>query len=383
MPATSINSSGLIASVFLQLDGEGGAQRLARHGACSIAGFAAEHGLDYEVFGMVDPRGLHEVVVGGSSFVRRGFARSRITLACGLLALAPQLSLVHFGHVNLAPLIIALKMLRPSLPCSIQTHGIDVWEKRETAVRLGLRLATIVFALTDYSSRLLVSLQQVPQQKVRTVLPALDPKFAIYDECRNGEDIWNRYEAQGERRMRVLTVSRLVEPEKGIDTVISAIPQLVLQQPRLLYLVVGDGPERERLEVLALKLGVAPNVAFTGRVTDNTLAAIYQGCDVFVMPSCIEGFGLVFIEAMAAGKPVIGARAGAIPDFVIHGQNGLLVEYGDIEALSHELLTLLSDSHLRKRLGCEARRLVESNYTFERYRERFCRVLSEVQGLTT
>lgn len=156
-------------------------------------------------------------------------------------------------------------------------------------------------------------------------------------------------------RKIILTVTRIVE-RKGIDTVINAIPKMIDRYPDVIYLIGGGGPDRGRLEELVKHLGIDNYVRFLGRIPDNELAAYYNLCDVFVMPSKtvlpdVEGFGIVFLEAAACGKPVIGTYSGGIPDAVKHGETGLLVNENDPAQLAEALLRLLGDERMRKKLG--------------------------------
>ena len=373
--------TGLIAGVFSQLVGEGGVQRLGRHSACAMASFAQSSGVDFAFLGLIDPLGYHQVAVGESSVEGWGSGGSKPAFVLRLLKLIPYLDFVHFGHPNLAPLLVMVKALRPGLRCSIQAYGFEVWEKRESLVRLGLRLAHAVIACSQHTARFLTIKQGIRPDRLRVLAPALEPCLGQNLSSNKSEQVWARSEASGRRRVRMLTVSRLDEPQKGIETVIAAIPRILPRYPDLIYMVVGRGPDQRRLETLADTLGVTAHVVFAGRLEDDELAAVYHGCDVFVMPSRDEGFGIVFLEAMAAGKPVVGARAGATPDVVIDGQTGLLVEYADKEGLARQLISLLSDPELCRRLGCEGRRLVESKYTFEHYIQQFCQMLTDVRGL--
>jgi phosphatidylinositol alpha-1,6-mannosyltransferase len=122
------------------------------------------------------------------------------------------------------------------------------------------------------------------------------------------------------------------------------------------YLIVGTGPYRPVLDDLARTLGIEPHVTFTGPISNDELVAHYRLCDVFVMPNReladhdTEGFGLVFLEANACGKAVIGGRAGGAVEAVREGENGLLVDGGNPADIATAILRLLDDSELRQRL---------------------------------
>jgi phosphatidylinositol alpha-1,6-mannosyltransferase len=141
--------------------------------------------------------------------------------------------------------------------------------------------------------------------------------------------------------------------------------------PDLVYVVAGDGPDRERLVELARRLGVDESVRFVGAVEDAELPLWYSLGDVFVMPSRsdppdVEGFGIVYLEAAACERPVVAARAGGVPDAVADGVSGLLVEPGDRDGLARALAELLSDPARRANLGRRARERVLAELTWDR-----------------
>jgi phosphatidylinositol alpha-1,6-mannosyltransferase len=134
----------------------------------------------------------------------------------------------------------------------------------------------------------------------------------------------------------LLSVGRLDAREayKGHDTVIRALGLLRTRLPGACYRIVGEGDDRRRLQDLCAREGVAQRVSFEGRVDDARLAGIYAGSDVFVMPSEGEGFGIVFIEALAAGVEVVAAAAGGSVDALVDGRLGWLVPPRDPGALA-------------------------------------------------
>ena len=195
---------------------------------------------------------------------------------------------------------------------------------------------------------------------------ALDPAF-----WERAQDVGaTQLPAAWPRGSTLLTVTRLdaAEGYKGVDTVIQALPQLSLAVPDVQYVVVGDGDDRQRLESLACKHGVADCVHFLGRLPESPqLIACYGACDVFVMPSRGEGFGLVFLEAMAFGKPVVGGAHGGTPDVIEDGVTGFLVRFGDIERLARILIKLLQDPALRQEMGQRARARVQERFLFPQF----------------
>jgi phosphatidylinositol alpha-1,6-mannosyltransferase len=164
-----------------------------------------------------------------------------------------------------------------------------------------------------------------------------------------------------------------------------ALPRLLKTIPRLKYLVVGDGPHRVALENLASVLGVRDKVVFAGQVPAEDLPDVYALSDVFVMTSRdrleaddVEGFGLVFLEASACGKPVVGSLCGGISDAVVDGITGLLVNPYDSEAIASALERLLHDRDLAMRLGEQGRSRVVREFNWPRVGDRVHDILETV-----
>ena len=171
----------------------------------------------------------------------------------------------------------------------------------------------------------------------------------------------------------LLTVARL-EPHKGIDTVLQALPAILARAPDIRYAVAGAGAaaEREKLEKLAGKLGVAERVSFLGEVSERDLPALYSLAAVYVGASRraerigVEGFGITLVEASACGLPVVAGNSGGVPDAVRDGETGFLVPPEDPAAFADAICRLLADAELAERVGAAGRRAVETYYNWDR-----------------
>jgi glycosyltransferase involved in cell wall biosynthesis len=158
------------------------------------------------------------------------------------------------------------------------------------------------------------------------------------------------------------TVGRLAD-QKALHVLLDATPRLLADDPGTRVLIVGDGPLRPALERQARRLGVDGAVVFAGHQADVVPA--YAAMDVFVLPSRYEGFGIVFVEAMALGVPVVGTRVVGSEDAVVDGVTGLLVPHGDPQALAVAVLRLFSDRGLREKIRAEAARKVARDHSRE------------------
>ncbi len=164
----------------------------------------------------------------------------------------------------------------------------------------------------------------------------------------------------------ILTVGNLVE-RKGHDVVLRALPRVLKEVPNAIYLIVGDGKRKQYLKDLVNELDLLKYVIFTGRVPDEGLLEYYNACNLFIMPSRevggdIEGFGIVFLEANACTKPVIGGKSGGISDAIEDGVSGILVDPVNVDEISKAIITLLTDDELAKNLGRKGRKRVEDEF---------------------
>lgn len=165
------------------------------------------------------------------------------------------------------------------------------------------------------------------------------------------------------RPVRVLFVGRF-EHRKGIDVLLDALPTVLAATPDLEFTLAGLDPGNGwRDRFLRAHPALASQVSFPGRLSAEELRAAYRACDLFVAPSRYESFGLIYVEAMAWAKPVVGCLAGGIPSVVSHDSTGLLVPPGDSAALAAAILRLARDPALRARFGAAARADAEARFS--------------------
>ena len=233
-------------------------------------------------------------------------------------------------------------------------HGIEVWQPLGWPRGAALRRADLVIGPSADTVQHLVSEQHILPGRVQRLPWGLDPEF----EVRLAAAVPFSPPPGFPRTGRIiLTVGRwdTAEKYKGADTLISALPSVLKAVPDVSLVLVGDGDDRPRLEQLARDLGVSEHAHFLFGLTPEQLFACYANCDVFALPSRGEGFGLVFLEAMAHAKPVIGGAHGGIPDIVEDGVTGLLVPHGDVERLAQALESLFNDPGRAREMGARGR----------------------------
>lgn len=363
----------MILGLFPELLEVGGVQRIGRHTASVLMSFAEERGHPCRLLSLNDALGQSEISIGRSAHTIQGFGKNQLKFIATTLAEFRRACLVYIGHPNLGPLGIVMKSMRPSVRYYVATYGIDVWDSLPLIHRYALRMADAVTTISNYTAEKLKTVQKLDPGKLRLLAPALDPSFL------QNIDTLSVSARPGLPGRFLLTVARLDSREqyKGVDTVIRAMPAILPLFPDIFYIVVGDGDDRLRLERLATENGVEKNVIFTGNKSSEELIPYYEACEIFVMPSSQEGFGVVFLEAMAFGKPVIGCDNGGTPEIIINGITGFLVTFGDAKALANKVTLLLRQPDLRKCMGEAGRLRVEKHYSYEHFQNNLTNLLGE------
>ncbi|HSF30543.1 MAG TPA: glycosyltransferase family 4 protein [Candidatus Tectomicrobia bacterium] len=258
-------------------------------------------------------------------------------------------------------------------------HNDDAFRRRyllRGLIAWSARYCDQIICISENVRRFCETTEGIPREKMTVVHYGLAP-VAI-----SGNRGWRCDFGWGDDVPVVGIVARLIA-QKGHTTLLRAMPEVVQQFCTAQLVVVGDGELRRELQGCAQQLGIEPHVQFLG-YRDNA-AAMMPGFDVFVHPSRWEGFGLVFLEAMAASLPIIATQQGSIPEIVQHGETGLLVPVDDVRALAHAVCILLADRHLAQNMGWVGRRRLEEHFTLAAMVERTCavyaRLLSEKRSL--
>jgi glycosyltransferase involved in cell wall biosynthesis len=165
-------------------------------------------------------------------------------------------------------------------------------------------------------------------------------------------------------------------PQKGLQYLLQAAPEVLRDSPNALFIFAGDGPERQSLESQAKSLGIQGSVCFLGVRKD--VPELFSSIDVLALPSLSEGTPMTLLEGMAAGRAVVASRVGAVPNVIQDGVNGILLSPGDVAGLAAALQTLLNDSELRIALGRKARKTVESHFSAAAMANRYVEIYDEL-----
>ena len=264
-------------------------------------------------------------------------------------------------------------------PYFVSCHGMDILTaaanpRKKKLMNKILAAAGGIIANSQFTKNELLKLG-VPENKITVVYPCVNTVEGIEPE--KVAEIKNRL-GLADKKI-ILTVGRLVA-RKGHDKVIEALPRILERVPRAIYVIVGDGPEKESLKLQIAKLKLENEVLMVGEISEEKKSAFYQLCDVFVMAPRqigpdVEGFGTVYLEANQYGKPVVAGRSGGVAEAVSDGVTGVIVDPENKDQIADTVTKILSDNDLAKKLGEQGREWV-GNFKWEKQAEKLENILA-------
>jgi phosphatidyl-myo-inositol dimannoside synthase len=355
-------------------------QEAGRQTAAALSAIAAAHGWTTEYLALNDPRGPQTFPIRDSTFPFTGFQRAKIKFVFAAARAARQnVRLIFAAHPNLAQPAAVAKRFAKNSKTIVVTHGIEVWELISPQRHKALLAADMILAPSSYTAQKLVEIQHVPAAKIQLLPWPLDPTFLQL--AAKPETLPLPQRLTTTTGPIILAVGRWAASEKykGADDLIRAVAQLRKQHQHAdtSLVLVGTGDDLPRLKEIATQEQLDQSaVVFLENLPRPELAACYDRADIFALPSTGEGFGLVYLEAMAFAKPVIGVASGGTLDLIKTGVNGFLVPPKDPAALVRALDRLLKDPALRSQMGRAGAAIVASEYSVPAFQQSLERLIS-------
>ncbi len=254
--------------------------------------------------------------------------------------------IVICGHMNLLPSAWLMARFRGARLALI-IHGIEAWTRRGWFFRFMLRSVDSYIAVSRHTVGRFIAWSKISQDQFFILPDCVDVN--VFMPGTRDLILAERYGVRDNKI--ILTVGRLASQEryKGFDEVIEAMPELLRRFPTVKYMIIGDGDDRDRLERKARSLGVSEQVIFTGRISEHEKISHYHSADAYVMPSYGEGFGIVFLEALACGVPAIGSKVDGSREALLDGKLGRLVDPKVPEELVEAVTDVLTNGDRRER----------------------------------
>jgi len=277
---------------------------------------------------------------------------------------------VSFKHFTKKPMVVTVHSTehgRSGLhnPESYAIDGLEWWATYE---------ASKVIVTSGSMKRELCEHFRLPPEKVEVIPNGID--LTKYWGSADRWSVRSRYGVQPNEKL-VLCVGRLV-PQKGVEHLIQAVPTIIQRHPEAKFIIVGDGWVKDHLEGLAQSTGYRWKITFTGFVPDQEVVALMTSADVLVVPSIYEPFGIVALEGMAAGVPVVVSQVGGLAEVVEHDRTGVFVYPGNPDSIAWGVDRVLSDLDHARWLAQNAREMVQKTYSWETIAMKTVKVYEEV-----
>jgi len=251
------------------------------------------------------------------------------------------------AHIHLLPLA-TLAARRYGAPLTLIVHGIEAWRPpRISGLRHSLQSVNTFVSVSLLTKQRFLQWAPLREEQGHIIPDCVD--LSKYGPGPKPARLIERYGLSGRRVIMTLGRLRSDERYKGIDEVLEVMPSLVREMPDLVYLILGDGDDRSRLESKTQALGMHSHVVFGGYIPEEEKAAHYRLADAFVMPGRGEGFGIVYLEAMACGIPVVASKADASREAVLDGRFGVLADPGNPDEIRSAIKETLTRPRLLQR----------------------------------
>jgi phosphatidyl-myo-inositol dimannoside synthase len=284
-----------------------------------------------------------------------------------IFAIFKKPDLIICGHVNFSPVANYVSRLR-NIPYWILVYGVDAWDVSNPIQRKALREANKIISIGTFTRDRIIKEQNIDIEKFSLLPVTFDSER--FKPGPKPEYLLHRYGLNSDQPV-ILTVARLAKSDgyKGYDKIIAALPSLVKVFPNIHYVIAGKGDDQARIEKLVKDLNVHQYVTLAGFIPDSELADHYNLCDAFAMPSKGEGFGIVYLEALSCGKPVLGGNQDGAIDALCFGKLGVLVDPDDIDEISDALLEIFQGTSSNTILydSQELRQQVISIFGFDQF----------------
>jgi glycosyltransferase involved in cell wall biosynthesis len=286
-------------------------------------------------------------------------------------------NLIICTHINFTILAYWLNKIS-KIPYWGVAHGVDAWNIEKSMLIKALQNCDRILPVSHYTRDRLIKEQNLNPDRI-TVLPNTfnHERFAIAPKP---QYLLDKYKLKVNQPV-IITITRLSKTDgyKGYDQIIRALPNMIKTLPDVHYLICGKGDDKARIEILIRELSLENYVTLAGFIPDEELCDYYNLCDVFAMPSKGEGFGIVYLEALACGKPTLGGNQDGAIDALCNGELGALVNPDNIPEIAETLIAILQGTypnHLIYQPQALREKVIEK-FGFEKFQQTLANLLIE------
>lgn len=348
----------------------GGIEKVCRVAGKSLFEWTVREEKSVEVFCMHDSQEDADDNKYFPSEIFRGFAGGRIRLIWEAVKKGRNSDTVILSHINLLLVGWLIKLFSPKTKLVMFAHGIEIWGELSGLKKRMLKSCDLIVPVSQYTADRISEIHQWPASKLKVLNNCLDPFLPVGQPEQAIENLRKKYGLQKDNIV-LFTLTRLSSKEryKGYDKVLEALVELKKSYPSVRYLLAGsyDTEEKRHLDEMIGRMGLTNDVLIPGFVAEEDLVTHFKMADLYVMPSMKEGFGIVFIEAMYYGLPVIAGNKDGSVDALCNGELGILVDPIDTSAILEAMSRILHD---RNQFIPDRKKLMDL-FSYEQYKNRF------------
>ncbi len=306
----------------------------------------------------------------------QGFKEKKWKFVCSTLNRGRKYDIILLSHIHLLTVGWIIKKMNPSVKVVLLTHGIEVWNRLSSIKRMMLNHCDQIWSVSEFTRSKLIGVNQVHPEKVKVFNNCLDP-FLPHPVTGNSGEFREKYLIPESAKV-MLTLTRLsvTERKKGYLDVISAMNLLSSELPQLYYVIAGGYNEDEKKVIIshARECKVAERVIIAGFIPDEALPNLFGSSDLYIMPSDKEGFGIVFIEALYYGLPVIGGNADGSADALKNGKWGAMVCPGNLG----EIANAIREAFIIKKYTTMPAQVVLNEFGYGQYQQKLHRLIEGI-----
>jgi len=348
----------------------GGIEKVCRVAGKSLFEWTVREEKSVEVFCMHDSQEDADDNKYFPSEIFRGFAGGRIRLIWEAVKKGRNSDTVILSHINLLLVGWLIKLFSPKTKLVMFAHGIEIWGELSGLKKRMLKSCDLIVPVSQYTADRISEIHQWPASKLKVLNNCLDPFLPVGQPEQAIENLRKKYGLKKDNIV-LFTLTRLSSKEryKGYDKVLEALVELKKSYPSVRYLLAGsyDTEEKRHLDEMIGRMGLTNDVLIPGFVAEEDLVTHFKMADLYVMPSMKEGFGIVFIEAMYYGLPVIAGNKDGSVDALCNGELGILVDPIDTSAILEAMSRILHD---RNQFIPDRKKLMDL-FSYEQYKNRF------------
>jgi phosphatidyl-myo-inositol dimannoside synthase len=299
-----------------------------------------------------------------------GYASNRVSFIYNATRAGAAANLVILSHINLLPVAWLIKKRNPKVKVILMAHGIEIWDALPASKQKLMHVVDTFACVSSFTKSTIEKVHRIPTSRTSVLNNCIDPFLTPSTKRINNVDLKKRY-GINTNDIVLLTLTRITERDryKGYDVVIKAMAELVKSNADIKYMLAGgyQPNEKKYIDDLLLECNVQSNIILTGYVKNEELAAHFDLADMYVMPSVKEGFGIVFVEAMLYGLPVIAANIDGSTDALLQGQLGTLVNPNEPSEIVQAVKAIITN----KQKHIPNLSLVDAHFSYDTYKANF------------